>query len=215
MKTLSILGDSYSTYEGWVPSDYHFWYDDHGNECENDMQCVEQTWWMQLYKELGLTLLDNCSFSGSTVCNTGYDATDASTTSFIHRMKRELGEFRKNEQKPDIILVFGGTNDFWAGSPVGTIQYENWNEQNLKEFAPALAYMFDYLLTWNPESRIFSIVNDEITGPCREILDTVAKHYGIEQILLHDIEKDNGHPNVNGMREIKNQVKDALLHVLK
>lgn len=211
MKTISILGDSYSTYSGWVPADYHFWYDDNGNECENNMTCVEQTWWKLLCKEMDLDLLSNCSFSGSTVCNTGYDGTDATTTSFIHRMKRELGENRGLDNQPDVLLVFGGTNDFWAGSPVGSEQYGKWNESSLKEFAPALAYMFDYLRNWNPQSRIYSIVNDEITGEYRSIMERVAKHYGIEQILLHDIEKENGHPNVEGMQKIKNQVRDALL----
>lgn len=210
MKTISILGDSYSTYEGWIPSDYHFWYDDHGNECKNNMTSVEQTWWKQLCEEQNLELLANCSFSGSTVCNTGYDQTDASTTSFIHRMKRELGEIRGREKQPDILLVFGGTNDFWAGSPIGSCQYENWNQECLKQFAPALAYLFNYLRIWNPESKIYSIVNDEITGQYREVLEQVAKHYGIRQILLQGIEKENGHPNVNGMREIKNQVENAL-----
>ena len=213
MKTISILGDSYSTYLGWVPEDYNFWYADEGNEQENNMTSVEQTWWRQLVKELNLEMISNCSSSGSTVCNTGYDATDASTTSFIYRMKRELGEMRGLENQPDILLVFGGTNDFWAGVPFGTEQYENWDADSLKTFAPALAYMFDYLLKWNPNSKIFSIVNDEINNECRYILDKVAKHYGIEQIILHDIEKENGHPNVNGMREIKNQVKDALLAI--
>ncbi len=210
MKTISILGDSYSTYCGWVPSDYNYWYDDNGNECENDMTSVEQTWWRLLCKEMNLVMLSNCSSSGSTVCNTGYDATDASTTSFIYRMKRELGETRGLEEQPDVILVFGGTNDFWAGSPIGTEQYDNWDEASLKQFAPALAYMFDYLRTWNPKSKIYSIVNDEITNECRDVMNRVAKHYGIEQIMLHDIAKDNGHPNVSGMREIANQVRNAL-----
>ena len=210
MKTISILGDSYSTYSGWIPEDYHFWYADEKNECENNMTSVEQTWWRLLCKELQLELISNCSFSGSTVCNTGYDQTDASTTSFIHRMKRELGEVRGLENQPDVLLVFGGTNDFWAGVPVGTEQYGNWDEASLKTFAPALAYCFDYLRKWNPNSQIFSIVNDEITGPCREMLNKVADHYGIEQILLHDIEKENGHPNAGGMLEIKNQIKEHL-----
>lgn len=210
MKTISLLGDSYSTYLGWVPSDYNYWYDDNGNECENDMTSVEQTWWRLLCKEMNLKMIANCSSSGSTVCNTGYEMTDASTTSFIHRMKRELGEERGLKSQPDILLVFGGTNDFWAGVPIGTEQYENWDEECLKQFAPAFAYMFDYLRTWNPQSKIYSIVNDEINNECRNVMDRVATHYGIEQILLHDISKDNGHPNVSGMQEIMKQVKHSL-----
>ncbi len=211
MNTFSILGDSYSTYFGWVPSDYNFWYADNGNECENNITSVKQTWWHLLSKETGLELLHNCSSSGSTICNTGYNNTDASTTSFIHRMKRELGENRTEDRQPDVLLVFGGTNDFWAGSPIGKVQHENWDSESLKQFAPALAYLFHYLRIWNPNSKIYSIVNDEITNEYRTVMAQVAKHYEIEQILLHAIEKENGHPNINGMIEIKNQVRDALL----
>ncbi|MGN1154773.1 MAG: SGNH/GDSL hydrolase family protein, partial [Agathobacter sp.] len=46
--TMAILGDSYSTYDGYVPDDYATWYNDHGNEAPNDMTSVEQTWWHHL-----------------------------------------------------------------------------------------------------------------------------------------------------------------------
>lgn len=210
MKTISILGDSYSTYSGWIPTDYEAWYSDAGNACENNISSVEQTWWLPLCKELNYQLLSNCSYSGSTVCNTGYDGADASTTSFLHRMKRELGENRGTAKEPDILLVFGGTNDFWAGSPVGNAQYDNWDDSSLKQFAPALSYVFHYLRIWNPHAKIYSIVNDEIMKECRDVMHQIAGHYSIEEILLHDIEKENGHPNVNGMNEIKRQVKEVL-----
>ena len=206
MKTISILGDSYSTYSGWIPADYKYWYTDTGNECENNVSSVEQTWWRKLCKELNLQLIDNCSYSGSTVCNTGYDGADASDTSFIHRMKRELGENREPGKQPDILLVFGATNDYWAGSPIGSPQYENWDAASLKQFAPAFCYLFHYLRKWNPQSKIYSIVNDELSDEYRDVMNQIADQYGIQQVLLHDIEKENGHPNVNGMKEIKNQL---------
>jgi hypothetical protein len=206
-KTLAILGDSYSTYKGWIPEDYAYWYADEGNECENDMRSVEQTWWRMFTREKELLLLANCSYSGSTVCNTGYDGADATDTSFLHRMKRELGEKRKKDiAQPDILIVFGGTNDFWAGSPVGEISYGSWSEKDLKSFAPAFCCMMDYLKRYNPKSRIYNVVNDEITGPIRDIMAEVCVHESIANIELHGVKKENGHPNAAGMRAISDQL---------
>ena len=35
---------------------------------------------------------------------------------------------------------------------------------------------------------------------------TVCSHYGIENLVLSNIDKESGHPNVNGMEQIKNQI---------
>lgn len=202
-KTLGILGDSYSTYLGWVPGDYVSWYNDNGNECENNMRAVEQTWWWQLCKEADLELTANCSYSGSPVCNTWYDQADASEVSFIKRMYRELGE---EMTSPDIILVFGGTNDFWAGVPIGSEKYADWTKEELKEFAPAFCYMMDYLKKTHNSSKIYNIVNDDITGPIRDWMIQICKHFDIPCILLENVEKENGHPNQRGMKQICEQV---------
>lgn len=133
--TLSILGDSYSTYKGWIPKDYEAWYENGSTSEPNDVTDVEQTWWHMLCEEKNFKMLQNCSYSGSTICNTGYVPLLSAHISFIKRMKRELGQ--EQMEKPDVLIVFGGTNDYWAGSPVGIVQYENWTSSDLKEFAPA------------------------------------------------------------------------------
>lgn len=205
--TIAILGDSYSTYEGHVPEDYATWYNDNGNEAPNDMTSVEQTWWYQLVHNENYDLIANCSYSGSPVCNTWYDGADATELSFIKRMYRELGPDTKS---PDILLVFGGTNDFWAGVPVGEAKYGKWTDDELKQFAPAFCKMMDYLTNQHTTSRIYNIINDEITGPIREHMINVSERYQVPCILLKDVEKEMGHPNQNGMRAIYEQVAEAI-----
>ena len=39
---------------------------------------------------------------------------------------------------PDIILVFGGTNDSWAGSPIGEYVWADWTDEQLYSFRPAM-----------------------------------------------------------------------------
>lgn len=203
MKTFGIIGDSYSTYKGFVPEDYASWYADGGNECENDLAGVENTWWKRFEKESGLELVTNCSFSGSAVSYSGYPEMDRVKTSFIYRMKRELGE---NSPKSDLILIFSGTNDFWAGAPVGRTKYGFWNADDFKSFGPSFCYMLSYLQKYNPESKFINLINDEITSEIREIQLEACDHFDVECLMLKSIEKQNGHPNTAGMRSIAEQL---------
>ena len=118
---ISILGDSYSTFKGYVVPDTNYvWYPQEKAE-NNDVQDVRQLWWHQMIREHGYRLCQNNSFSGATICHTGYKGDDYSDRSFCTRL-RYLGS-------PDVILVFGGTNDSWAKSPIGDFQYGNWQKE--------------------------------------------------------------------------------------
>ena len=200
-KKISILGDSYSTFHGYLTPDTNLcWYGQ--EERKNNVKTVEETWWYPLVNKPGYQLELNNSYSGATVCNTGYRKEDYSDRSFITRMD--------NLGAPDIIFVFGGTNDNWAGAPIGEFQYADWSKETLYSFRPAFAYMLNYLTTRYPEATIYNIVNsdlkDEVTGSMEEI----CRHYGITNIVLHDIEKQSGHPSINGMASIGRQVWEVV-----
>lgn len=205
-KTMGILGDSYSTYEKWIPNEYVTWYANSGNSQENDVESVCDTWWYQLSKETRLSLLFNSSYSGSTICNTS----DLSAHSFIARMKNDFGEEKVLQPKPDIIFVFGGTNDSWASSPIGELMYSDWTDEDLKSFLPAFCYILDYLKIWNPHARIINITNTELSYEITNGMKTACEHYNIENLILNDIAKENGHPNKVGMISIKNQILEVL-----
>lgn len=205
-QTFSIIGDSYSTYKGWIPPDYTSWYANEGNSETNNVATVRDTWWWQLSKETKLSLLMNCSYSGSTIANKGYDGNDSSATSFLTRIKRDLGEGRATATKPDVIFNFGGTNDEWAGTPLGQLKYSGWTEADLNNVLPAFCYLIDYLITWNPNARIVNLVNTGLSPALVQGMQAACDHYGIENIVLTDVRKDSGHPNKAGMISIKNQV---------
>ena len=115
-QTVAVLGDSYSTFEGFIPKGYATWYTTAVQKV-TDVNKVEQTWWWQVIKEGGYKMGNINSYSGSTICNTGYRDEDYSDRSFINRTTL-LGN-------PDIILICGGTNDSWANVPIGNYQYSN------------------------------------------------------------------------------------------
>lgn len=206
---ISILGDSYSSYEGWLPAGYHTWYFDEQSLETTDVNDVRYTWWWQLCEEEKMVLLRNVSYSGSTVCNTGYDY-NAAEFSFITRMKEYLGEKSVLDSKPDILFVFGSTNDSWAGSPVGKIKYGDWTEEELYSFAPAFCYMIDYLKKWNPGTKIYQITSTETTPEIKKVIAEACEHYGIENIMLEELDLYNGHPTRKGMKQIKEQIVEYM-----
>ena len=202
LPTVSILGDSYSTFEGYTtPLENEQWYFKTKRD-RTDVEKVEQTWWWILCEENGLQLEINNSYSGSTISYSGYYGRDYKDRSFITRAP--------NIGNPDIILVFGATNDDWAGAPLGTLKYEDWTDNDLYSFCPAMTYLASYLCENHPQAKIYFIVNDclkdEITSNIRE----ACNHYGISVVELKNIAKKTSHPTVAGMRQIAEQVGDAL-----
>lgn len=202
-KSVSILGDSYSTFQNFIePKTNENWYFLNPEPKRSDVKDVKQTWWHQLIKEGDYKLEKNNSYSGSTVCTTGYRGEDYTERAFINRMD--------NLGSPDILLIFGATNDSWANAPIGDWVYSDWTTEQLKSFRPALTYMLSHIVDRYPNIEILYIINDglkpEITGSIVE----ACERYDVPYVQLHDIDKTAGHPNVNGMRQITEQVKTAL-----
>lgn len=198
-KKVSILGDSYSTFKGHVvPNNNLVWYPAE----KNDVVKVEQTWWYQFLNNYGYTLEVNNSYSGSTICNTGYRKEDYSDRSFITRMD--------NLGNPDIILIFGATNDSWAGAPIGEYKYDSWSREELYSFRPALAYLLNGLHQLYPNASVYYMLNSELKSSINESIYTICRHYNVPVVTLYDIDKQRSHPSIAGMKAISIQMQDFL-----
>ncbi len=197
-RSVSILGDSYSTFRGYVQPDTNaVWYPQPDLK-NNDVDDVTQLWWHQLIRDNGLRLCRNNAFSGATICFTGYNGTDYSDRSYVTRLN-DLGS-------PDIILVFGGTNDSWAKSPVGDYQYGAWKSQDLYQFRPAMACLLDGLQKRYPGTELYVIINDGLSDAVTTSMKVISDHYGVKYIQLEGIDKQWGHPSQKGMAQIARQV---------
>ena len=170
-KKVSILGDSYSTFQGMIPEGYAVYYPNNGN----DVKEVSQTWWDLYIKAKGYQLETNDSWSGSTICGTGYGRMDSS-----------------------------------GNSPIGEYQYADWTKEDCKNFRPALACLLDMLQKRYPKAQIYSLLNSELREPINESMREICKHYNIQLSELHDIDKQNGHPSISGMKSICNQLLEAI-----
>lgn len=204
-----IMGDSYSTFEGYIPKGYDIYY---FNEAKNspDVTDVKLTWWHQLCSESGGTILRNCSWSGSTVCHTGYNGTDRSDNSFVSRMEKLIDDGFFKENKTDTYLIFGGTNDSWANSPVGKLMYSDWTKEDLYFVLPAFCYLLKRTKETLPNARIICIINTELKDEISNGFKEACKYYHIEIVSLENIDKVNGHPTALGMKQIKNQIATVI-----
>ena len=203
----SVLGDSYSTFKGYVdPETNDLW------ECYDSIGVtdVSQMWWHQVATETNWVMDVNNSFSGSLICNmnvAGYFG----PYSFIHRMDH-LGD-------PDVIFIFGGTNDVWDEAPLGDYVYADWTEEQLCTIRPATAYMLDWLKQRHPKARIYFMIDldlcpggipDETREAFIESMHAITSHYGVVCIDLHYVHKTSWHPNARGHASIARQLIDLL-----
>ena len=202
--SVTIFGDSYSTFEGYLtPDTMETWYfDRHDDPRRTDVSSVRQTWWWQVIQRMGWKLEVNNSWSGATICNTGYDDADYTHRSFVTRLN-SLGS-------PDIILLLGATNDSWCGAPIGEYKYADWRRADLYTFRPALAYLLSHLQDRYPTARLYYILNSDLKESINTSVAQICQHYGVPLIRLSGIEKTSGHPNIRGMQQIADQVVAAL-----
>lgn len=205
-----IFGDSYSTFKGFVPDDFAVYYSENVRD-ETDVTSVKDTWWYQVISEKNLKLVQNNSWSGSTIGYTGYDNVDCSTSSsFIYRLRQLISADFFHKNKIDKVFVFGGTNDSWSNAPLGEIKFDNFDERDLYFVLPAVCYFLRLLKETLPKADIYCLINTDIKPEIALCMKEACKKYGITPITFDTIDKKCGHPTILGMKNIKDRVLEVI-----
>lgn len=146
-KTLSILGDSLSTYEGWIPDGYVDFFPGDG-----ELTDISQTWWDILLKHTGLELCVNGSSAGSTCVGDSLSTDDPKYGCSDYRISDLCG----GGTWPDIIIVYMGANDLLTSVPIGDNEGTGIVEEGVIEnFSDAYCLMLDKLQAQYPVAQIF------------------------------------------------------------
>lgn len=193
-KTLSILGDSMSTYQTIVPDGYSCFYPYPTADVNN----YNDTWWMQVANRFGMKLLMNNSYSGTCV-STG-------TGSYSTTLDSRLANLLKNGEKPDVIIIFMGAND--CGS-----QYVQ-----LSTFKSSYKTMLEKIQKLCPESEIICLTlpkakmySDADRADYSKVIMDTALEYNCKLINLenswdptnfNNLLCDSIHPKKAGMDKI-------------
>jgi len=205
MKNVVILGDSYSTFEGFIPKGQETYYLD-GAEY-SDVWSVDDTWWGKLCKEFDLNLVLNDSWSGATVSYTWYNGVDCSkTSSFIHRFHKLFDQGFFDTHAVDTVFIFGGTNDCWADVHFGKKKFSDFKRSDLYYVFPAIAYLVSEIKNRLGVEVVF-IINDMLKPEVARFIKDACNRNGARYVQLKNIDKINRHPSKVGMIEIYEQVK--------
>lgn len=106
-KRISVIGDSISTFRGFLP----YGYPNHYPTTDGDLTSVSQTYWYRLaYDLMSDAVIDrNIAFSGSAVART----TDTKYSSYTWFGNDYCSRFiaQNGVGNPDIVIIHGGTND--------------------------------------------------------------------------------------------------------
>lgn len=198
-----IFGDSYSTFEGHIPEGYASFYPREDNPTVSDVSC---TWWKQLASQTASEILLNNSWSGTTICNTGYGGDCSKTTSFICRLGKVIdsGFFEKNAV--DRVFVFGGTNDSWTKNEVGNVQFADWSDEDKRRVLPGISFFIHTLLGVMPKEKVHVVINGILREEIIRGMVEICEHYGVGYTRLTDVDILSGHPTYTGMTQIKDQI---------
>lgn len=152
-KKLSILGDSISTYQGYIPSGYSPYYPN------SDVNDVTKTWWSKLISLSDMTLLKNASWSGSGV--TG----DISTTNGrVGCSDARINELKDGTTTPDIIICYITTNDWANDNAIGTFDSKDeidLTPRTISNISEAYALMLYKLRTTYPNAFVYCVTSLE------------------------------------------------------
>lgn len=147
-RKLSILGDSISTFDGWIPGGYACYFPMNG-----DVPNVEQTWWKMILKDTKMELCVNGSSSGSTCMG---DSSSIDSVQYGCSECRIGDLIGSNGAFPDVIIVYMGTNDFMKAIPLGDNDGTRAVEEGMIEnFSDAYCMILDKLIAYYPNAEIY------------------------------------------------------------
>lgn len=145
---LSILGDSISTFAGWIPENYAVYYPEDG-----ELTDVSQTWWMMAVEEMEMELCVNGSSSGSTCAGDSLSPDDPMNGCSGYRISELSAQYGKT---PDIIIVYMGTNDLLKSIPMGSNDGTKLVEAGkVKNFSDGYTLILDELESEYPAAQIY------------------------------------------------------------
>lgn len=196
-KTFSIIGDSISTFDGFVPEGFKVFYPYPTADVE-----LYETWWMRTITGVGGSLFVNNSYSGSCVADSSSSAT---------KNESRLQHCIINGQAPDVILVFMGANDC-ASAYVTASAFDAGYKQmldNLQKLCPNS----EIILCTLPNNKLYTDANQV---EFNNIIIKYAEEYNLKlvdtsSVNIEDHLCDSAHPLASGMELIANQMISELL----
>ena len=193
--SLSIFGDSISTFDGYIPEGYGVFF-----PLDGEVTDVSQTWWMKLIEDTGMELCSNSSSSGSTCAGDSLSIDNPKYGCSGFRISALAG---KQGKIPDVIIIYMGTNDLLTSVPIGDNDGTNMVAEGIIEnFSDAYTLMLDKMASDYPTSQIYccTLVPVGVWGT-EEPFVTFTNHLGLTaeyySMQIKIIAKNKGIPVID------------------
>lgn len=144
---------------------------------------------------------------GATVCNS-VRPEHTIACSFISRFDKLVNDGFFNENIIDTVIVFGYTNDCWINVPFGKKKYNDFKEEDLLEFCPAVCYLASRIKKVLPNANVLWLLNTDMDEKFPNAVKSIATHFGQKYLLFEAIDKSSGHPSAKGMKQIAEAIKE-------
>ncbi len=230
---ISVLGDSISTFDGWIPGNCVVFYPLYGEVTD-----VSETWWHQVIEEAEMELCTNNSSAGCTCTGDSTSIDDPAYACSGGRISMLMGS---GGRLPELILVYLGTNDLLKGIPLGDNDGTRLVEEGeIDNFSDAYSLILDKLASEYPTAQVYCCTLAQVgdwgteqpfvtfenhlgltAADYSESIRTVAAGKGVPVIDLYNcgIEIDNlqqmssdgVHLTPDGMKLVKEAVLKAIL----
>ena len=200
---VGIIGDSISTFEGWIPDGYRRYYPFTGSA--GSLTAVEQTWWHRLvYRLMPDAVLDrNISYSGTRVTKNASPDPEKPDLDEYDFVTRCCGF-----DDPDIIIVAGGTNDRPCVTQdlIGEFDYTApLAELDRYKFRTAYICLLRTLMEKYPDTKLVCVVNDLLLTDTYKVIGEsiaeIAAHYELPCAMIGETLEtvgDGVHPSSAG-----------------
>lgn len=84
--------------------------------------------------------------------------------------------------------------------------FEGWQEDDLLSVSPAVSYLFWRIKSVLPKAKIINLISNCLKKDIIDGMKKAAECFGVESLQLENISMQQGHPNKEGMLQIKNQI---------
>ena len=230
-KVISIMGDSISTFAGYIPVADGFNMEHLARYPQDNLLTdVNETWWMQVVAELDAKLGINDSWRGATLSG-GAPVTTGTTGENAAMSNLTRIQNLGSNGTPDVILLYGGTNDLAHVSKVGSFDPANaptevdLTTKKWDNLADGFLHTILRMRHYYPEAVIVAMLptytasyySDEKLAQGNAVMAAICEHYGIAYVDLRESGVTAGHlpdgihPGKEGMDLITEAVVDALL----
>lgn len=213
-KKISILGDSISTLKEYIPDGYASYYSLSGSGTLIDS--VESTYWGSIIKRFNMTLGINGSWSGSTISNTNEEDSDPFGPNIAMASNTRIQALDDNGT-PDIIIFYGGTNDYFQGYTIGkfdcTADYANVLDLETYKWDTVVEAYSTAILRlkyYYPSAKIIALFPHVANSNWNEGMKAVCNYLDVNYVNLIPANISDTHPNSEQFDILTNYILNTL-----